>query len=224
MHFLIAYLELTALAAILVILTYAHVEVAMWATFAIFVVATLSLLFGWKPPRITGRLKALMVMFVCFGAAIFIGPKIQAHQEAELAHLRATDVEAYLTALRSQDEVRWLNALKELRPEQYEVEAKRRRNTAQAAYLAECTDDRASTAYVMLQDDVREQLRAPSTADFPGRYEPGTRHLGDCIYQVFGKVDAQNGFGAMLRTSFEGRIQYFPESGGWQTLELKVEG
>jgi hypothetical protein len=26
-----------------------------------------------------------MVMFVCFGAAIFIGPKIQAHQEAELA-------------------------------------------------------------------------------------------------------------------------------------------
>lgn len=224
MQFLIAYLELTALTVGLVILTYAHVEVAMWATFTIFVVATLCLLFGWRPPRITGRFKAFMVMLVCFGAAIFIGPKIQAHQEAELAHLRATDVEAYLTMLRSQDEVRWLNALKELRPEQYEVEAKRRRNTAQAAYFAECTDDRVSTAYVMLQDDVREQLRAPSTADFPGRYEPGTRHLGGCIYQVFGKVDAQNGFGATLRSTFEGRIQYFPESGGWQTLELRVEG
>lgn len=224
MHFLIAYLELTALTVLLVILTYAHVEVAMWTTFGIFVVATLCLLFGWKPPRITGRFKAFMVMFVCFGAAIFMGPKIQAHQEAELAHLRATDVEAYLTTLRSQDEVRWLNALKELRPEQYEVEAKRRQNTAKAAYLAECTDDKAGMAYVMLQNEVREQLRAPSTADFPGRYEPGTRHLGDCIYQVFGKVDAQNGFGAMLRTTFEGRIQYFPESGGWRTLELRVEG
>lgn len=60
-----------------------------------------------------------------------------------MTNLPATDVEAYLTKLRTQDEVRWLNALKEIRPEQYEIEAKRRRDNAQAAYLAECTDDKA---------------------------------------------------------------------------------
>lgn len=74
MQLLVAYLELTALTVLLVILTYAHAEVAMWTTFGIFVVATLCLLFGWKPSRITGRFKAFMVMFVCFGAAIFMGP------------------------------------------------------------------------------------------------------------------------------------------------------
>jgi hypothetical protein len=55
----------------------------------------------------------------------------------------------------------------------------------------------------MLQHDVRVQLRAPSTAGFPDRYEPGTKHLGDCIYQLFSRVDGKNGFCAMLPSTLE---------------------
>lgn len=91
-----------------------------------------------------------------------------------------------------------------------------------AARLAECTDRKASQAYVMIQVDVRRGLVAPSTAEFPGRYGAGTRHVGDCVYQVNGHFDAQNGFGAMLRGTFTGTIRYFPESGGWQTQSLSI--
>jgi len=88
--------------------------------------------------------------------------------------------------------------------------------------LAQCTDQKASEAYVMIQADVRRALVAPSTAEFPSRYGAGTGHAGDCLYQVNGHFDAQNGFGAMLRGTFTGTIRYFPERGSWQTQTLSV--
>jgi hypothetical protein len=91
-----------------------------------------------------------------------------------------------------------------------------------AESLAQCTDQKASQAYVMIQADVRRALVAPSTAEFPGRYGAGTGHVGDCLYQVNGHFDAQNGFGAMLRGTFSGTTRHFPESGSWQTQSLSV--
>ena len=76
----------------------------------------------------------------------------------------------------------------------------------------------------MIQSDVRKSLHAPSTADFPGRYGAGTGHIGNCVYQVVGIFDAQNGFGAMIRDTFIGTTEYFPESGSWRTLTLDVQG
>jgi hypothetical protein len=76
----------------------------------------------------------------------------------------------------------------------------------------------------MIQADVRRELRPPATADFPARYGQGTGHIGDCIYRVVGDVDSENGFGATLRETFLGRIEYFPDVGSWRTLELAVDG
>lgn len=87
---------------------------------------------------------------------------------------------------------------------------------------AQCTEQKASQAYVMIQADVRRALVAPATAEFPSRYGTGTGHVGNCLYQVDGHFDAQNGFGAMLRGTFTGTIQYFPERGSWQTQSLSV--
>jgi len=92
----------------------------------------------------------------------------------------------------------------------------------EAERLAQCTDQKMSEAYVMIQTDVRRVLVAPSTANFPWRYDAGTGHLGDCLYRVNGHFDAQNGFGAMLRGTFSGTIRYFPERGSWQTQSLSV--
>ncbi len=103
------------------------------------------------------------------------------------------------------------------------VAAKERAREAEAERLRACTDAKAGEAYVMMQADVRRMLVAPSTAVFPGRYGAGTRHIGDCLYQVNGQFDSQNGFGAMLRGTFSGTTRYFPERGSWQTQTLSVE-
>jgi len=90
-----------------------------------------------------------------------------------------------------------------------------------AERLAQCRDHEVE-AYTMIKADVRQVLVAPSTAEFPWRYDAGTGHLGDCLYRVNGHFDAQNGFGAMLRGTFTGTIRYFPERGSWQTQSLSV--
>lgn len=103
-----------------------------------------------------------------------------------------------------------------------ENQASDENSSAQAAErLAQCRDHEVE-AYTMIKADVRRVLVAPSTAEFPWRYDAGTGHLGDCLYRVNGHFDAQNGFGAMLRGTFSGTIRYFPERGSWQTQSLSV--
>ena len=94
---------------------------------------------------------------------------------------------------------------------------------AKADLQAECQGNEA-LAYVMIQTDVRNALKAPSTAKFPGRYGNRTGYLGNCTYRVVGQFDAQNAFGAMLRGSFEGLIEYFPDEGSWRTIALTIDG
>jgi len=63
-------------------------------------------------------------------------------------------------------------------------------------------------AWVMAQQFVKGQLRAPSTASFGsvfGDYQDPDEHvtaLGDGRYQVVGWVDAENAFGAKVRSDF----------------------
>lgn len=106
--------------------------------------------------------------------------------------------------------------------ESRQVEADRRAQAEVEARLRQCTDAKAGEAFVMIQSDVRRALVAPSTAVFPSRAGQGTRHIGNCLFQVNGYFDAQNGFGAMLRGTFSGTTKYFPEQGSWQTQSLNV--
>ncbi|MBY6090483.1 hypothetical protein [Maritimibacter alkaliphilus] len=141
-----------------------------------------------------------------------------------LAELRGSDPQAYLEEVKSFDEERWFEELPALDPDAFAEEQARRIAIEQAERIAQCSDGKASLAYVMIQDDVRRSLRAPSTAEFPGRYSTGTVHLGNCIYQVVGTFDAQNGIGAMIRGRFVGTKEYFPDTKSWQTRSLDVQG
>ena len=59
-------------------------------------------------------------------------------------------------------------------------------------------DDRSNTAVAACEDSIRNQLKAPSTAKFSGeRYTDN-----DPDWLVTGNVDAENGFGAMIRSGF----------------------
>lgn len=57
-------------------------------------------------------------------------------------------------------------------------------------------------AYVMSQQFVIKQLKAPSTAEFPVFEEDMVIPLGKNRFKVTSYVDAQNSFGAMIRTPY----------------------
>ena len=58
-------------------------------------------------------------------------------------------------------------------------------------------------AHAVCAQWVRDSLKAPATADFPEYTDQGVTIAEDgSTYTVLSFVDAENGFGAMIRTSF----------------------
>jgi hypothetical protein len=71
------------------------------------------------------------------------------------------------------------------------------------------TDPDPAAACVMMQEFVKRELKAPSTAKFVRPGEIGTRceYQGNQRYFVRGYVDAQNSYGATVRTGYQGIIE-----------------
>lgn len=226
-RFFVSAAEVLGLFLALVLALNISVPMVVWLSLGILVVALFVLVTGRHVPRIGSRGKALAIISVAAICLIASATISQNQREERLVALRETDVDAYLTELSRMNEARWLSALQELRPRAYSEEMAKREAAQAAKAEAErrraCTDQRLDLAYIMIQGDVRSQLKAPSTAKFPTRFAPGTRHEGDCIYRVVSYVDAQNSFGAMIRTNFEGRIRYYPESKSWQTMQVRID-
>ncbi len=190
----------------------------------LFCVFAFSLVTGKGFPHFRHRGKTLLFLIVAGFFSLQGAVILEEQRETRWAELRQCDPAVYLEELYKVDMDRWFAEPRVLDPDAHEAEVARRDAEAKAWRLAECTDQKASMAYVMIQDDVRRSLRAPSTAEFPGRFGAGILHIGDCVYRVDGQFYAQNGFGAMLRGSFSGTIEYFLERGSWRTLTLDVRG
>lgn len=84
-----------------------------------------------------------------------------------------------------------------------------------------CDDDVG--AYYMSQTFVERQLKAPGTAEFPSLRDEGVsvRSTGVCEFTVVAYVDAENSFGAKLRSSYVAVLQA-PTSGDTWTLKSVV--
>lgn len=69
---------------------------------------------------------------------------------------------------------------------------------------------------------VLKSLKAPSTAKFPGAYESnvGWQSAGADRWQVWGYVDSQNGFGAMIRNEWKAVVE--KRGSDWYRLYLKL--
>lgn len=65
-------------------------------------------------------------------------------------------------------------------------------------------EDDADMAFYMSQEFVKDKLKAPSTAEFPRRSDSDVTvtKLGSGKYSVIAWVDSENGFGAMIRTTY----------------------
>ena len=85
------------------------------------------------------------------------------------------------------------------------------------------TGGQETTAFVMCQRPVEQRLRSPSSAKFPMTSTPGVLsvHAGGGRYLVDGFVDAQNGFGAMIRSTWECEIKENADQ-TWSLLNLKI--
>ncbi len=87
---------------------------------------------------------------------------------------------------------------------------------------SEC--ENAIAAFVMAQKFVEERLKAPSTAKFPYSSSEGVRieYQGDCKYKVRAYVDAQNSFGAMIRTRYYAEVQNTKGTDKWRLLDISM--
>lgn len=106
----------------------------------------------------------------------------------------------------SPDEQRARDEAARIKAEQQRVaDAENARREAEAAKLK----DHSSMAPIICSNYVEDSLKAPKSADFPfGRAEGGVRRLEDQQYVIRSYVDAQNSFGAQLRTWYTCKIQY----------------
>ena len=81
------------------------------------------------------------------------------------------------------------------------------------------------TAYMMMQTFVERRLKSPKSADFPnplvGQHKH-VRHIGDHTYVIDSWVDAQNSFGADIRTRFVGKVQQVSDV-EWRLVELAFD-
>jgi len=86
------------------------------------------------------------------------------------------------------------------------------------------TEDNKSMAYIMMEDFVKQRLKSPSTAEFPGVFDGKLDHvtaIGNQTYRIVSYVDAQNSFGAQIRTKFIGEIKQ-TSADRWQLISLNL--
>lgn len=96
--------------------------------------------------------------------------------------------------------------------------AERKKKAERTAELNRCSDDFA--AYVMAKAFVTDKLKAPSTADFARSTDSKINSLGCGKWRVTSYVDAQNAFGAMLRSHYVAELQ-FDGAKNWQLVSLQ---
>ena len=78
------------------------------------------------------------------------------------------------------------------------------------------------TALVLCQELVSDRLKSPSSAIFAKGSESVMIESAPGVWTVSSWVDSQNGFGAMLRTSWTCKIEYEGKD-RWQPLALDFE-
>ncbi len=79
----------------------------------------------------------------------------------------------------------------------------------------------AAEAWAITRKFVTDQLRSPTTADFP--WSPtGTTKLGPGKWRIAGYVDSQNAFGATLRTEFTATVET-RDGTKWSLVDLQMQ-
>jgi hypothetical protein len=89
----------------------------------------------------------------------------------------------------------------------------------------QCSAKDRSEAFVMSKTFVSRALKAPSTAEYPWMSSDGVNvtHKGSCDYSVLAYVDAQNSFGAKLRSRYFVDLRLNPADGTWTAQQVNIQ-
>lgn len=106
------------------------------------------------------------------------------------------------------------------------INSSERRDAEAKRAVAWETEDNSLTAYVMMQEFVKEQLVSPDSAKFPLSYKSdpdvSVRKEGSSrVYRISGYVDSQNMFGAMVRTWYSGAVEQMDKT-RWELESLET--
>lgn len=87
-----------------------------------------------------------------------------------------------------------------------------------------CSEDGKTDAFFISQTFVSRQLKAPSTAKYPYSSSEGVTitHKGGCTFLVMAFVDAQNAFGAMIRSRYIADLTHRPAQKDWLANKVVV--
>jgi hypothetical protein len=77
-------------------------------------------------------------------------------------------------------------------------------------------------AFVACQGATERRLRAPATAEWPSSRASNIEHLGGGRYRVRTHVDAQNAFGAKIRSDVDCSVRFSTE-GSWLLDSVAIE-
>ncbi|MFZ5935019.1 hypothetical protein ACOKS3_09295 [Pseudomonas sp. HS6-2] len=100
------------------------------------------------------------------------------------------------------------------------------KNSPQRELEAQAKDCGNTTmAFVMSQNFVKQGLKSPASAKFPYVNDRGVDVTADgkCGFSVLAYVDSQNGFGAIVRSSYLAKISYSRETKRWSLSELTIQ-
>lgn len=81
--------------------------------------------------------------------------------------------------------------------------------------------NRLTYAPIMCERFVEEALKAPSTARFQPIHQMDVMQLAGSEFLVNGYVDAQNGFGAMIRTQFNCQVAAIGRD-SWRLVSMNI--
>ena len=77
-------------------------------------------------------------------------------------------------------------------------------------------------AFTIAQDFIESKLKCPHTAKWPWiSYSKVTVHLGNGRYQISSYLDAQNGFGALIRIHFTCVVEHI-SGDRWRLVKLTM--
>lgn len=90
--------------------------------------------------------------------------------------------------------------------------------------IAEDSCKDTSLAFVAAREFVQDRLKSPSTAVFPLQVYDDVRvfYSGDCKHEIFAYVDAQNSFGATIRTPYYAKVEYRKATNRWILKNLDM--
>lgn len=90
------------------------------------------------------------------------------------------------------------------------------------------SEDNTAMIITIAQDEVKSKLKAPSTAKFPWGFseynikEVASKTDGFNEYYVDGYVDAENSFGAKIRTRFIVKLELSDDGKKYKVLDIKL--